>query len=473
MNILERIDNVEVLYESGLRDINKLRKTFDKAEIYFHKDLDGVTSAIGMKNYLNNAGFKVIAAFPIQYGSEEYAVPRGKKGVLKCLVDFAHGKPMFQIHTDHHESQVGVEKDTSTSFVHAPSGAGVISGIISTRDIFPPKDLSIINTVDSADFEKQGLLPDDIIRATFQLNKNIPVEKNHQMMGLVVNKLLLTYKNKDSFLSDLVMQSKPSLVSMFNVIKKLAKASGYKTPEEIEAHSLKYQEEQKGKIAKDGKLSDVKNLKNGQSVKLGNIIIQYGGGTMMSGRQYDRYVPFKLHPDANYFTIIWPVGLIQLSKNPFKKSDKDLHLGNIVMKEVMPKFKSTLQSIQVTLDTIKYVFEADIIRKGINNAVGFTFADLMALFEKQLKGIPEEGNYKEIIMDITNKPYKSLSDKQRNIMKKVTISAWDVIMAGSGGHKAITNISGLNFIKKDQYSGGYTQLMRDIQYEIAKRMMDE
>jgi len=46
-------------------------------------------------------------------------------------------------------------------------------------------------------------------------------------------------------------------------------------------------------------------------------------------------------------------------------------------------------------------------------------------------------------------------------------------MAGSGGHKAITNVSGLSFIKKDQYSGGYVQLTMDILYEVAKRMMNE
>jgi hypothetical protein len=46
-------------------------------------------------------------------------------------------------------------------------------------------------------------------------------------------------------------------------------------------------------------------------------------------------------------------------------------------------------------------------------------------------------------------------------------------MAGSGGHKSITNISGISFIKKNQYSGGYVQLLHDIQYEIAKIMKNK
>ena len=473
MNILDKINYITSLNESGIRDIKKLKKQFDQAEIYFHMDLDGIASAVGMKEYLKNSGFKVIGAYHIQYGGKEYAVPKGKKGVMKVLVDFAHGKPMFQIHADHHDGQVGVETGTSTSFKHAASGAGIISGEISPKDLFPPKDLKIINTVDSADFASQGLTPDDIMNATFRVNKNVPVSKNHQMMGLVVNKLVLSYKNKPGFLEKLVMQAKPSLISIFNITKRLAIEAGYKTPDEIEQHSINYQDQQKGISKSDGKLSDIKNIKFGQAIKLGNLIVQYGGGAMGTGKQYDRYVPFKLFPDANYYTIAWPMGILQLSQNPFKKLEKKLHLGNIVMKDVMPKFKGKLSKIDITLDTLKYKFEFDIMKNKIQNAVGFNFDDLIALYGKQLKGLPDSGSYRNLITDISSKPYKFLSKKQKDIMKKVTISAWDVIMAGSGGHPAITNISGLNFVGPKQYPGGSTQLIKDIQYEIAKRMEKE
>jgi hypothetical protein len=42
----------KLIKESGIRDINKLAKRYPKAEIYFHQDLDGVTTAIAMKKYL-------------------------------------------------------------------------------------------------------------------------------------------------------------------------------------------------------------------------------------------------------------------------------------------------------------------------------------------------------------------------------------------------------------------------------------
>lgn len=475
MNILETIDfiNEDKLNESGIRNISKIVKKYKKSIGYFHMDLDGVASFLGMKEYLKSKyRLKTIAAHPIQYGSQEYTVPKGDPDALLWLCDFAHGKPMFTIHVDHHDSQVGVETG-SVNFKHSPSGTGTISAEISPREIFPPKDLKIINTVDSADFASQDLTPDDIIRATFGLDKTISVEDNHRMMGLVVNKLLLTYKNKKGFLSKLAMNAKPSLISMYNTIVKLAKEEGYNPPEQIETDTKEYQKKQRSKI-KEGGLSIVKSLKNGESTMVGNLIVQYGGGYMGKGNTYDRYTPFKIHPEANYYTIAWPMGLVQLSKNPFKKSEKDLHLGNILLKEIMPsKFKSKLEKIDITLDTIKHDFEMDIMKKGIKDAVGFTLKDLIVLFDKKIKGLPDSGSYKNLISDIASKPYDKLSYKQKEIMKRVTINAWDLIIASSGGHKSITQASGLSFIKKDQWPGGYTSLMKDIQYEIAKRMKDE
>ena len=33
-----------------------------------------------------------------------------------------------------------------------------------------------------------------------------------------------------------------------------------------------------------------------------------------------------------------------------------------------------------------------------------------------------------------------------SVLDKVTINAWDLIQSNSGGHKCITNISGLNYL---------------------------
>ena len=95
-------ESKRLISESGIRDINNLLKRYKKAKIYFHQDLDGVTTAIAMKKYLENQGFKVVDCETIQYGEKEWAIkkPEGEGEVMPVLVDFAHGKPMFEIHTD-------------------------------------------------------------------------------------------------------------------------------------------------------------------------------------------------------------------------------------------------------------------------------------------------------------------------------------------------------------------------------------
>ena len=415
-----------------------------------------------MKQYLKNYNIKTVEAYPLNYGNEEYSIPIPKKGTMSCLVDFAHGKPIMKIHLDHHDNQVGFDKTKqSVSFVHTKSNAEYISQILSPNDLFPIEDILIISTVDSADFARLGLTPDDIMRAAYHTDAKLDVTKNRQSMGLVVNKLLLTYKNKESFLSDLVMKANPSLLSMYNVIKELAKQEGYKPPEEIEQGMSTYIEQQKGSAIKNGTINNIKGLKNGQSIFIDNaIIVQYGGGMMAHGRVYDRYVPFKLNPNADFYCIAWSMGLLQVTMNPFKKHDTDVDLGAMMKNNILPKFKSRLDK-PVTLDYVKYSFERD----AEQGDVGFQFSDLLALFKDTINGLKGSEKWEGMVEDITNKPYKFLSVSQRAILKKITISGWDIVVAGSGGHKAITNVSGLNMLGK-----GYVDILHDLQYEAVKEL---
>ena len=52
-NFIRRIikeETKKLLTESGIRDIKKIAKRYQMAKIYFHLDLDGVTTALAMKN---------------------------------------------------------------------------------------------------------------------------------------------------------------------------------------------------------------------------------------------------------------------------------------------------------------------------------------------------------------------------------------------------------------------------------------
>jgi hypothetical protein len=57
-----------------------------------------------------------------------------------------------------------------------------------------------------------------VMNYLFRYDKEESLKKNKLLMGLVVNKLLLAYKNKPNFLEDIVLNAKPSLLSILNFI---------------------------------------------------------------------------------------------------------------------------------------------------------------------------------------------------------------------------------------------------------------
>jgi hypothetical protein len=420
----------KLISESGIRDINALAQRYPKAEIYFHQDLDGVTTALAMKSYLEQHGIKVVDAHVIQYGDKEFSIKKNDAtgDVMPVLVDFAHGKPMFVIHTDHHDRQAGAEDTKSTSFRQSRSNVETISQIVSPKEIFPDKDVLLISTVDSANFAKYDITPEQVMNYLFKFDKDSSLLKNKMAMGMVANKLLLAFKNKPGFLEKLVMDSTPSLINILVNIRQIMKEKGYADIPDLEKNKEDY----------------VQKMKNYPEVS-NNVIVQYGGGSMMKPGSYDRYTPFRNNPDADFLVIAWPMGLLQASCNPFKKDRelKGVNLGDIAQ-EVLSKWEGQLKDRQIPLSTIKWISE-DV--KGFGpESVGFTFKDFVALYGKNYKS---KQNGKEELINIGNlmeKPFEQLTEEERQILDEVTVNAWDVIQSNSGGHKCITNISGLMYM---------------------------
>jgi hypothetical protein len=431
----------KLIKESGIRDISALRKRYPKAEIYFHQDLDGVTTAIAMKKYLEDNGIKVVGSHIIQYGDKEFAVKKNdaQGDVMPVLVDFAHGKPMFKIHTDHHDKQVGAEKGASTSFRQARSNVETLSQIVSPKDLFPSSDVLLINTVDSADFARQDITPEDVVNYLFRFDKDKSLQKNKMLLGFVVNKLLLAFKNKPGFLEKLVMDSEPSLMSILTNIKNWMKNANTATPQQLQKNAEDYKEQMKtysGVDYKDG------------------IIFQYGGGNMMKPGSYDRYTPFRTHPDADFMIMAWPLGLLQVSCNPFKKERglKGVNLGEIAQ-EVLGKWEGQLKDRNIPLSTIKWISETSVGPES----VGFTFKDFDALYGERFMFMDGGEEALDNIKEMMDKPFTDLSEEERSKLDKIGVNAWDLIQSMSGGHKCITNISGLNYLGRSKRppTGGY------------------
>ena len=462
----------KIIKESGLRNIKALAERYPKAKIYFHQDLDGVTTALAMKNYLEDNGIKVVDTEIIQYGDKEFAIKKqeAEGDTMPVLVDFAHGKPMFVIHTDHHDSQSGVEGDTATSFRPSRSNVATISQILSPKEIFPSEDITLISTVDSADFARFGLTPDDIMNFVFKIQKDKSLQKNKMALGLVTNKLLLAYKNKPGFLEELVMTSNPSLLNILQNINRIAAKNGYALPEEMAMNQKDY-------VAKQ---------KESQNVKFEDgIIIQYGGGSMFKPGSYDRYTPFKNNPEADFLVIAWPMGLVQASCNPFKKERelKGVNLGEIAQ-EVLAKWESQLKDKIIPLSTIKWVSESS--KQFGDESVGFTNSDLEAFYGDKVRSIDGGEQYMEKLKEIMNKPYTKLTDEEWAILDKLGVPAWEMIQANSGGHKCITNISALNYFgrskrppqgkytyNKDKGDAPYVKFAKMIQNELVRVLKEK
>ena len=226
------------------------------------------------------------------------------------------------------------------------------------------------------------------------------------------------------------MECQPSLLSIFNKIRKIMKDEGWADLETLDSNKEKY-------------VSQMKDYPNIE----GNIIVQYGGGNMMKPGSYDRYTPFRNNPDADFLVIAWPLGLLQASCNPFKKERelKGVNLGEIAQ-EVLGKWEGQLKEKEVPLSTIKWVSETAVGPES----VGFTFKDFTAIYGE--KYINKEDGAKELmdIKSLMSKKTSELTEDEWAILDQYSVPVWDIIQANSGGHKCITNISGLNYIGRSK-----------------------
>jgi hypothetical protein len=141
----------------------------------------------------------------------------------------------------------------------------------------------------------------------------------------------------------------------------------------------------------------------------------------------------------------WPMGLVQASCNPFKKDRelKGVNLGEIAQ-EVLGKWEGQLKQKTVPLSTIKWVSETSVGP----DSIGFTFKDFKALYGDKIMFMDNGEKVLDKIGTMMEKPFNSLTEGEMNILDKIGVNAWDLIQSNSGGHKCITNISGLNYLGK-------------------------
>ena len=479
---------------SGIKNIKQIASKYTEAEIYFHQDLDGVTSALAMKSYLESNCIKVVETHIIQYGSLEFNVKNTVEGRLPVIVDFAHVKDMFVIATDHHDKQAGANIGMSTNFKKSSSNVETISGEISNYDIFSFLDIEMIKTVDSADYAKYKLKPDHVQKCYFNLDKKRSSGNNRFLLGLTVNRLLLALKNKRisitsldgstkhhnrNMLECLVNDSKPSIYSLYLNIKHYMKgATSYewnmdlktyhdpkKLPSQAQLHFNlnNYILSRKEFINLNGQLLKNRELEWDDKYK---IIKQYDIGETFKTGSYDRYVPFKNFPDSNWICTIYSMGLIQISGNPFKEKVANIHLGNVT-KELLTKYKDILSNFRIPISSIKRINEAEshkLKQKYANFVpIGFKYNDLATFYKDDIYYLPnrKSGDMKtsakldlsdtnnidvQFVKNTMDKLYCDWTFGEKEEMSLFKIPGLNIIEIMSGGHPSITNIQGLNLL---------------------------
>ena len=215
----------KLLNESGIKGLAQKAKDKKRAMIYFHQDLDGVSTAIAMKEIIKRSTEITEIDFEqIEYGEKDYALRTQFKDpqTLYVLVDFAKGSGLFDVHTDHHDNQRGVGQDVAKHFSHKKSNVIILNNDVATRDIFSQKEVDLITKIDSAGFK--NITADDIRQ--FEINlldrgTNKVVEHYKEKIIFFINKIILSHKTSPGFLKTLVKASQPSFISILNVIKKL------------------------------------------------------------------------------------------------------------------------------------------------------------------------------------------------------------------------------------------------------------
>jgi hypothetical protein len=485
---------------SGIRNIKSISKKYKEAEIYFHIDLDGVFSFLAMKKYLEDNNIKVCDAHVIQYGSLEFNVKNTKQGRLPVIVDFAHVKDIFVIATDHHDNQAGANSAMSTSFKKSQSNAETISGEIH-NDVFVFTDIELVKTVDSADYLKYGIKLEQIQKSIFNYNPNFSPDKNRFLLGLVVNRLLLSLKNKRikigslngynehlnrNLIECLVLDSQPSLYSLYlNIRHYIDNAVSYEWNKDLKSyHDPKKLPTQKQLNFNLGTyINSRKEFVNNKGVSVKNkelsydpeykIITQFDIGKTFDTGSYDRYVVFRNFPDADWVCTIYglnkgnnKMGLIQVAANPFKEKTNNIHLGNIT-KELFEKYRDILSWFRISLGSIKRLNEDEsykLKQKYSNYApIGFKFNDLMTFYKDFIYYLPNrsKGDFKTISkLDLSdnnnpdvkllkttmNKLYTDWTFEEKQEMNLFKIPGLNILEVASGGHPSITNIQGLNFL---------------------------
>lgn len=390
------VDNL-LLNESGIRIPSGTRA----AKIVHHDDLDGIFSAILVRNQLIKQGIPAnnIYTTPIGYGENKEAIEnklKAQKGQMVAVVDFASRipetaeRPAFW--SDHHT--VEDKPKGATIKPEYPSEAEHLA-TTSAQGLADPTTIKAISTIDSAAYSKLS----DVL----DLPKNFKEAGRMERLAIIVNALLPNISKSSRAMRELIKSSSPSLVSVYSNILRVSSLT------DKQAEAIKEMSQEKPDWQ-----------------KVQNIIEQ------MPSEEMKRSILKKTRTQKT------------TSLDKKRETFKDQ-----IEKETTPKTTHFKGRDNVIVQTASgrgqpSRFLGSLLTKQDNTRYASLMREWPTMVQIALSpDLPEQARSKVDLTQITD---EAIQQVQKEMGTKYEDWAWNIVRTESGGHKAISTISGLGTI---------------------------
>ena len=184
--------------------------------LVFHDDLDGVTSAIIVKNYLLNHGFKIKQYGVINY-QEGWEAFRIDSRLITIALDFAEDIPGISVYIDHHGVFTEEERLTQKRPSIKTQTGSAAEGI--ARELGMPFSSDIkdwIDMIDSAKYSEYDIDIKGILDFDLKLIKQSPKAK--LKFAAAMNQLLKRSDHK-TFIEVVNACDQPSIFNIYRLFK--------------------------------------------------------------------------------------------------------------------------------------------------------------------------------------------------------------------------------------------------------------
>jgi len=456
MKIKNIIKNFKLLTESGIR----IPKGTRAAKIIHHRDFDGIFSAIVTYRQLLRQGIpaKNIVTGGIQYGDDKNRNEMIKKfskskGQMVALVDFARlpdyiDDPDFW--SDHHEKSRD-KKKTTAGKIGATDFKSDTSHLVYSYavNLVDGATLKGVDAIDSASFTN--------LKDVITLKKDFKKKGRLERLAIICNALLVYSRivDKQDLMDSFIKETQPSLPSFYNNILKYVRLSNIQKEalkelkkdhpnwEMVEKSRNKMPtQESRGVIKRDKKVPykvKINSLKEGALEDEEELETLKKKGIKRNSSEEKRYREL----------VNLPINAVREKRETVSKAQKN--------KKTMESRGSTI--IQRATRIQRYIW-TQMNKKGLKHP----FVIKMYATFIQVSVNPElPSNIKKLI---------DLNVVRREVMEKITEKyqtkynkwAFDIIDSESGGHKGITNVSGLGTIgimkKKDREELRYLESLK-------------